>query len=245
MKILLAPSETKTKGGEGSFDLDSLFLPQINEVREKIFNEYKNILEKNDFLVLSKLFGLKKEKDIQQSLQEFFSQKTKEAIKRYSGVAFDYLDYSSLLPKEQEYINKNVLIFSNLFGVIKADDLIPYYKLKQGEKVGSFEVDKIYQKALKEPLDSFLEDEDILDLRAKYYERFYKPSKKYTTLKFLKNQKVVSHYAKAYRGLVLRHLAKNNISSIKEFKSLKIDTLEIVEIIEKKSYNEIVYKIVK
>jgi len=243
VKILLAPSETKQSGGEGVFDIKTLFLPQITPMREELFVEYKKLLDEGDIQKLSKLFGLKKESDIQEAIAEFQSQKTMLAIRRYKGVAFDYLDYESLDKLSKEYLHHNLLIFSNLFGVVKANDLICYYKLKQGEPITSLEVDKVYKKALKEPLDEYLANEDILDLRAKYYEKFYKPSKSYTTLKFLKNGKVVSHWAKAYRGMVLRELALHKIQSIDEFLKLDFKSLAIKEIIEKKAYREIVFDI--
>ena len=93
-------------------------------------------------------------------------------------------------------------------------------------------------------MDLYLGKDEILDLRAGYYDKFYKVTKPYTTLKFLKGGKTVSHWAKAYRGLVLRELAKNNINSIEEFKSLEIETLQIKEIKVIKNKTEIVYNII-
>ncbi|MEA3227648.1 MAG: peroxide stress protein YaaA, partial [Campylobacterota bacterium] len=63
-------------------------------------------------------------------------------------------------------------------------------------------------------------------------------------LKFLKNGKTVSHWAKAYRGIVLKELAKNNITSLAEFQSLEIDSLKIKEIKVIKNKTEIVYDII-
>ena len=244
MKILLAPSESKNSGGEAIFDLNSLFLPQINSARQEALSSYEEAINSNNYQELSKLFGIKKADEIEQIIKEFKSKRCLKAIKRYSGVAFDYLDYDSLDSSSKEYLHHNLIIFSNLFGVVKANDLIPNYKLKQGENIGSLNIEKLYKSALKEPLDSYLQSEDILDLRAKYYDKFYKPNKKYTTLKFLKDGKVVSHWAKAYRGMVLRQLALNKVESIEEFLKLDIKNLEILEIREAKNSQEIIYKIV-
>lgn len=73
---------------------------------------------------------------------------------------------------------------------------------------------------------------------------FYKITKPYTTLKFLKGGKTVSHWAKAYRGIVLREIAKQGVKSLKEFMALEIDTLQIKEIKTIKNKTEIVYDIV-
>jgi len=244
MKILLAPSETKSVGGSGRLNLDNLIFNQINPKREELIKAYQEILDRSNINELKELFGLKKEDEIKKYIVNIYNEPVKKAIQRYVGVAFDFLDYSSLSDFEKEYLHKNLLIFSNLFGVLRANDLIPIYRLKQGSSVGDIKIEKFFNQILKEPLDEYLKDEDILDLRAKYYEKFYKPNKNYTTLKFLKNGKVVSHWAKAYRGMVLRECAKNSINSIDEFIKLDFQTLEIAQIIEKKAYREIVYNII-
>ena len=240
MKILLAPSETKSAGGEDIFKVNKL---SFNIDREPLLSAYDNIVKNGDLEELSNLFGIKREKDILEQRSEYISQKSKKAIKRYTGVAFDYLDYPSLDSQEQNYIDNNVYIFSNLYGIVKASDNIPNYKLKQGGSVGEIKPEKFYKDLLKEPLDSALEDEDILDIRAGFYNKLYKPNKAYTTLKFLKNGKVVSHWAKAYRGLVLRHCAINKIDNIKDFIAMDIEQLQIKEIIESKTKQEIIYEI--
>ena len=62
-------------------------------------------------------------------------------------------------------------------------------------------------------------------------------------MKFIKNGKVVSHWAKAYRGIVLQKLAENNIRSMSEFMKMEIDGLTVKEIIHKKIHTEIIYDI--
>ena len=244
MKILLAPSETKKEGGDGKFDLNSLMLSQkLTPAREELFNEYNKIVTSNNLEQLSKMFGLKKEADILKYAKDINSSPTLKAIQRYTGVAFDHLEYENLDIQTQKYIDGNVILFSNLFGAIKADDKIPLYRLKQGETVGELNPAKIYKTALKKPLDEYLENEDILDIRAGFYDKFYKPNKLYTTLKFLKNGKVVSHWAKAYRGIVLKHIAQNQITTIADFIAMPIKDLELLEIRESKQKQEIIYQI--
>jgi len=160
-------------------------------------------------------------------------------------VAFEYLGYDKLDKQAQAYIDENVILFSNLFGPLRANDLIPEYKLKQGEALGEIKVEKFYHEHSANLMESYLENEEILDLRAGFYDKFYKPSKAYTTLKFIKDGKVVSHWAKAYRGIVLREIAKANIESISAFMKLPIEGLSIYEIQTKKNKTEIIYTIEK
>ncbi len=244
MKILLAPSETKKEGGDGKFNLNSLMLSQqLNPAREELFKDYNQIVTSNNLEQLSKMFGLKKEADILKYANDISSSPTLKAIQRYTGVAFDHLEYENLNLQAQKYIDENVILFSNLFGAIKASDKIPLYRLKQGEKIAELNPAKIYKSSLKEPLDNYLENEDILDIRAGFYDKFYKPNKKYTTLKFLKNGKVVSHWAKAYRGIVLKHIAQNQIENIANFIAMPIKGLELLEIREGKQKQELIYQI--
>ena len=243
MKILLAPSETKKTGGELSFNPDSLLFKELAPHRMKLLHTYINVLQQGDMQVLSKMFGIKKEADILKHKKDIIHELTMKAIERYTGVAFEYLGYEKLHTKAQAYVDKHVILFSNLFGPIRASDLIPEYKLKQGEAVGEIKTEKFYNEHSAHLMEAYLANEEILDLRAGFYDKFYKPTKPYTTLKFIKNGKVVSHWAKAYRGIVLREIAKAGVTSIEAFMKLSIEGLSIHEIQTKKNKTEIIYNI--
>ena len=243
MKILLAPSETKRSGGETPFDVSSLLFGELLPYRNKLLHQYTNLLQRGDLAQLSRMFGLKKESDIRAHIKDIIHEPAMKAIERYTGVAFDYLDYMQLDNTAQSYIDTHVILFSNLFGVLRANDHIPEYRLKQGEAVGEIKVEKFYNEQLSTLMESYLAEEDILDLRAGFYDKFYKPSKPYTTLKFVKEGKVVSHWAKAYRGIVLREIAKAGIETLDEFMKLPIEGLTVLEIQTKKNKTEIIYEI--
>ena len=243
MKILLAPSETKRSGGENAFDPGILLFETLTAHRMKLLHAYTNVLQQGDMQVLSKMFGIKKEVEIVKHKRDIIHELTMKAIERYTGVAFEYLGYDALDKKAQSYIDENVILFSNLFGPIRADDLIPEYKLKQGEAVAEIKTEKFYNAHSADLMETYLKDEEILDLRAGFYDKFYKPTKPYTTLKFIKDGKVVSHWAKAYRGIVLREIAKSGVTSIEAFMKLPIEGLSIQEIQTKKNKTEIIYTI--
>jgi cytoplasmic iron level regulating protein YaaA (DUF328/UPF0246 family) len=241
MRILLAPSETKSQGGECLFDLADLWNSKLFEARSELTQIYLEGLKDN--ARSKQMFGLKKPSEIAYYQSVGLHSLATKAVERYTGVAFDYLDYRSLNDEQQKYIDENVIIFSNLFGPIMAGDNIPEYRLAQGAKVGELEVDKYYHANSARLLDEYLADEEILDIRAGYYDRFYTPSKPYTTLKFVKDGKVVSHWAKAYRGKVLREIAINKINTMKEFMALPVEGLSLSEIQTRKNKTEIIYTI--
>lgn len=240
LKILFSPSEAKNGGGQEK----QKELLCSNNARKDILNIYNEIVNSGDEESIKKLFGFKKWSDCEAYICDIFSSPLMCAIERYKGVAYDYLEYSSLDAEAQKYLKENTIIFSNLYGAILGGDAIANYKVKQGNKIGDIEPDRFYKDRFSYQLNLYLNNDEILDLRAGYYDKFYKSNKPYTTLKFLKNGKVVSHWAKAYRGLVLKAVAQNNITSMKEFMALEIDGLSVHEIKTIKNKTEIVFNIV-
>ena len=240
LKILFSPSEGKNSGGN---EVQQDLFGAIN-AREDILNQYNNIVLSENEEKIKKLFGFKKFSECLSFVNDIHSSPLMCAIERYQGVAYDYLKYNLLSNVEQEYLKKNTLIFSNLYGPILGGDTIANYKVKQGNDIGSIKADKFYKERFSYQLDLYLSKDEILDLRAGYYDKFYKITKPYTTLKFLKNGKTVSHWAKAYRGIVLKEVSKHNIQSIKEFMALEIEGLSVKEIKVTKNQTQIIYNIV-
>jgi len=244
MKILLAPSESKQAGGEGIFHPCRLLFEPLCPLRQELLERYVEQVRSSGPGVLRELFGLKREEEIARYAGlDPLEAPILPAVERYTGVAFDHLDYASLPGKARKYVRENVVIFSNLFGPVLAGDPLPDYRLTQGAPLGEIRPERLYRKTGSPLLDAWLAGEDLLDLRAGYYDKFYKPSLPYTSLKFLKGGKVVSHWAKAYRGLVLRHLALNGTESLEAFLALEIPGLTLEEIQRKKHRTEVIYRI--
>jgi uncharacterized protein len=240
LKVLFSPSEGKNSGGNE----EKKALLGATDAREEILQEYNTIVLSKDEEAIKSLFGIKKFSDCQPYINDVFNSELMHAIERYQGVAYDYLKYKELEASAQEYLQKNTIIFSNLYGPILGGDVIANYKVKQGNDIGKIIPEKFYKDRFSYQLDLYLANDEILDLRAGYYDKFYRVTKPYTTLKFLKNGKTVSHWAKAYRGIVLRELAKHKIGSLKEFMSLEIEGLSVHEIKTIKNKTEIIYNIV-
>ena len=239
--ILFSPSEGKNFGGDDT----PLKLLGTEESRHEILQTYNDIVLGEDKAVIEKLFGFKKFEECEPYIADVFDSPTLKAIERYNGVAYAYLKYGELPKEAQNYVDAHTLIFSNLFGPIRADDRIPVYKVKQGNAIGDIKPENFYKERFSYQLDLLIGDAEILDLRAGYYEKFYKTKRPYTTLKFLKNGKTVSHWAKAYRGIVLREMAKANIESLEDLHRLELPALACEEIKQTKNKTEIVYKIVE
>lgn len=245
MKILFAPSEGKREGGDfPPLGKSSLIFPDYYSKRLEVANRYQKMVSEGNRDTLEILFGVKDIREFERYKIPFDDAPTMKAIERYDGVAYDYLDYPSLSKEAQSYIDKNTLIFSNLFGPIGAGDFIPDYKLKQGSPIEGLALEKYYKEHLSDAVDDMLGNNEVLDLRAGFYDKFYIPKNTATTLKFLKEGKVVSHWAKAYRGKALRAIAMHQVQTVEEFLTVQIDGLILSEIIETTKKKEIVYTIV-
>lgn len=232
MKILFSPSEAKSFESPLNGSLkESLSSLGLFDIQSEVIEKYNLFLDKSSKEELSKLLGLKKDVDIKRYKPiDIDSSFLQLAILRYSGVGYDYLDFNSLKDEHKKVLFDSLLIFSNLFGILRADDKIPLYKIKQGECIDGFDTAKYYKKHLTTPLDKLLKDELVIDLRAGFYEKFYTPTMPYISLKFLKNGKSVSHFAKAYRGIVAKELCIHNPKNEKEFKDMVISNLHVKEI---------------
>ncbi len=239
LTILFSPSEGKNKGGNET--KKELF--GSDKARDEILNAYNQLIAKKDINELEKLFGIKNKNEYEPYLSGLDNSQLMCAIERYSGVAYEYLAFETLDKDAQTYLRKNVLIFSNLYGPLLGGDTIANYKVHQGVAIADIAPEKYYKDRFSYQLDLYLSDKEILDLRAGYYEKFYKTDKPFTTLKFLKDGKTVSHWAKAYRGIVLREIAKHNICSLEEFHKLDIQGLHVKEILSIKNKTEIVFDI--
>ncbi len=236
MKILFSPSESKNSNGTNvSFSKESFFLKELYGKRLEVLKAYEEYISSLSLEELSAWFGLKNLQEVEKYKCTIATKPTMKAIQRYSGIAFDALNYNCLNEKSKKYIDERVILFSNLFGPIKADNFIPDYKYKQGAKLPNLNVEKFYLENFSKALDQYL-GEEVIDLRAGYYEKFYKTTNlNVLTFKFIKDGRVVSHWAKNYRGILLKNIAQNNISSIAEFMTLNIEELKLQEIQEKKN----------
>ena len=240
---LFSPSEAKDEGGAlPSLNSKSFIFPLLYEKRLELlqkFENYKNNLNEKELLEFFELKSLCETCELRDSI---FELQTQKAILRYTGVAYKALDFYSLDNPAKEYLFNQVVIFSNLFGALLARDEIPNYKLKQGAKIDGVDAAKYYSKEFSTSLDAMFEGCEILDLRAGYYEKFYKPKVKTLKPKFVKNGKIISHNAKEHRGLFLREAALARANTIEDIMKINMTNLTLVEVIEKGNCVEPVFE---
>ena len=231
MKILFSPSEAKSALSNGlAINEKSFVFENLYDKRAEILKRYDDFLKIADVNQISKLFGIKNLKDDDELRQSVFYKGVAKAVLRYDGVAYRHLAYKTLPEEAKKFIDENTMIFSNLFGPILAKNPLPEYKLKQGEKISGLNIENFYKKEFGDAIDKWLGDDDIIDLRAEFYEKFYNIKRPYTTFKFVKKGKAISHYAKAYRGAVLRLIALKTPKTADEIGKIKMENLRLIDV---------------
>lgn len=206
MKVLFSPSEAK--GFPTSAPSGALELRFGGVQRHKVLKEYEKIMREGSEAEILRLWG-QKELNLEAlaRCQNLYTSPREKAIRLYEGVAYRALDFDSLTPSAQAWVEESVVIFSNLLGVVGANEAIPYYRLKQGCGFEGFETRGYLQRFSKD-LERFLGGDEVMDLRAEYYQGSFVPKNLTHRPIFYRGGKKVSHYAKYYRGRLLRALAQ-------------------------------------
>jgi len=197
MLIVLPPSETKAPGGDGpALDPEGLSFPALNPVRDSLLEELSSlpVPEALEVLRISPL--LQEEAEANLSLR---SAPTMPALHRYTGVLFDALSAPTLPPHAWE----RLAVGSALFGVVRAGDLIPRYRLSGGTKLGGRTMRSRWGSLITEAL---AEEDFVVDLRSGAYQQLGRVPAA-VTVRVEKDGKVVSHFNKHYKGELARVLA--------------------------------------
>lgn len=208
MLIVLPPSETKSFGGDHPpLDWDSLSFPELNSVRKQIAADLVALDDPFTVLGISDKLAAEVEAN-----QELLTSPTTSAILRYTGVLYDALS-ADTLPNEAL---QRLAIGSALFGVVRAGDLIPHYRLSGGTKLPTRSSSSTtptlksrWGGLITEVLSSA--DDLVVDLRSGTYQQLGRLKTAITvrveSVQPDGSRKVVSHFNKHYKGELTRVLA--------------------------------------
>lgn len=218
MLIVLPPSETKSFGGDHPpLDWDSLSFPELNSVRKQIAADLVALDDPFTVLGISDKLAAEVEAN-----QQLLTSPTTPAILRYTGVLYDALS-AGTLPNEAL---QRLAIGSALFGVVRAGDLIPHYRLSGGTKLPTRSssttptLKSRWGGLITEVVSSA--DDLVVDLRSGTYQQLGRLKTAITvrveSVQPDGTRKVVSHFNKHYKGELARVLAlsKQDPTSIDE-----------------------------
>ena len=152
---------------------------------------------------------------------------SRPAVFAFNGDVYSGIDVKTLSEDKVYDLQKSLRILSGYYGVLKPLDLIQPYRLEMGTKLavnGSENLYKFWSENITNSILAEMSTEDLLINLAsnEYFEAFDK--KKFDgriispVFKDFKNGKlkIISFYAKKARGMMVRYIVDNSVSSYNE-----------------------------
>ncbi len=152
---------------------------------------------------------------------------SRPAVFAFNGDVYSGIDVKTLSEEKVYDLQKSLRILSGYYGVLKPLDLIQPYRLEMGTKLavnGSENLYKFWSENITNSILNEMSSEDLLINLAsnEYFEAFDK--KKFDgriispVFKDFKNGKlkIISFYAKKARGMMVRYIVDNEVSSYNE-----------------------------
>ncbi|WP_433241656.1 peroxide stress protein YaaA [Streptosporangium sp. CA-135522] len=208
MLILLPPSEGKAELGEGpALKLSRLGFPSLNASRETVLDALVALCEGPEAqTVLGLSPGQLGEIDKNRNLR---AAPTLTAAELYTGVLYDNLGLASLSPEAAERAARSLVIFSGLWGLLRIGDRVPPYRLSMGVRLPPLGgLGAYWRRSVTPVLDA--ESGLVVDLRSSTYAAAWQPGGRAVAVRVLKDGRVVSHMAKATRGVIARSLLEGD-----------------------------------
>jgi len=210
--VLLPPSETKREGGDHvPLRLDKLATPSLNPVRAALVDELVALAA--DPPACRKALGISASQDAEiQRNAELRTSPTMPALQRYTGVLYDALDVTSLRGASATRARERLAVGSALFGLLRADDPVPAYRLSASSKLpGKPSLSARWKPVLEPVLAELAADELVVDLRSGSYAGLGRLPQAITVDCLTEHpdgrRTVITHFNKAHKGKLARILA--------------------------------------
>jgi uncharacterized protein len=209
--VLLPPSETKRDGGDRPpLHLHSLSFPALTPLRESLVDEVVTLAAD----VPASRRALKIAPTLDREIARNAALRTAAtlpAITRYTGVLYDALDFGSLRGATAERARARLVVGSALFGLLRADDSVPGYRLSATSALPAGGTLAARWQSLLEPeLERLAAGELIVDLRSGSYMSLGRvPGAVRVDVVNERadgTRTVVSHFNKAHKGRLARVL---------------------------------------
>jgi cytoplasmic iron level regulating protein YaaA (DUF328/UPF0246 family) len=210
--VLLPPSETKRSGGDGSpLRLDRLSFSALAELRAELVDEVVALAA--DIPTCRRALGLTAAQDAEiERNAALATTPTLPAIDRYTGVLYDALDIASLRGATAARARARLAIGSALFGLLRADDPVPPYRLSATSRLpGRPTLAARWRPRLEPLLAEIATDELVVDLRSGSYAALGRLPGAIRVNVLAEHtdghRTVISHFNKAHKGKLARALA--------------------------------------
>ncbi len=168
MLVLLPPSETKREGGDTGARLDpaALAFPELAPQREVLADAVVALAADMDASLAALKLSARGTAEVERN-RVLREAPVMPAIDRYDGVLYDALDASSLSPAARAFAHEHVLIASALFGLSRALDPLPAYRLSADSRLPGIRLKQHWQAPLRDLLAAH--EGLVLDMRSEAY----------------------------------------------------------------------------
>ena len=227
MKILISPA----KSLDFDSNIDSLKCTQPVFLNKT--SEINSVLKEKSPKDLMQLQGISQKlsdlnwKRNNDYVDNHNNKNSRPAVFAFNGDVYSGIDVKTLSEDKVYDLQKSLRILSGYYGVLKPLDLIQPYRLEMGTKLavnGSENLYKFWSENITNSILAEMSKEDLLINLAsnEYFEAFDK--KKFDgriispVFKDFKNGKlkIISFYAKKARGMMVRYIVDNSVSSYNE-----------------------------
>lgn len=176
----------------------------------------------------------------------FTPDNAKQAVLAFNGDVYAGLEANSLNENELNYAQQHLRILSGLYGLLKPLDLMQPYRLEMGTKLANPRGDNLYQfwgETITEKLNEAISNakaECLINLASTEYFKSVKKKQVSVpiitpTFKDWKNgqYKMISFFAKKARGMMVKFLIKNQVTSVEQLLKFNYDGYEYNEALSK------------
>jgi cytoplasmic iron level regulating protein YaaA (DUF328/UPF0246 family) len=209
--VLLPPSETKRSGGDGPpLRLDDLGTPDLTPLRAELVADLVGLAENPDACRRALSISGGQDAEIARNAA-LRTSPTMPALHRYTGVLYDALDIDSLRAPAAARARARLAVGSALFGLLRADDRIPAYRLSATSKLPGRPGLAARWRPMLEPVLADLADRGlVVDLRSGAYVGLGRLADAVRVDVVTEHpdgrRSVVTHFNKAHKGRLARAL---------------------------------------
>lgn len=234
MKIIISPAKSLDFESKAATSLHTnpRFLDDSEKLNKKLKTISRNKL--GELMSISPVLASLNYERNQEWVSDYNLEKGKQAVYAFTGEAYRGLDVESLEEEKLPFLQENLRIISGLYGILKPLDVILPYRLEMGTRLKVGRDNNLYEfwgdklaKALNEEME---EGELLVNLASNEYNKaVLNKALKATVItpvfKDFKNGqlKTIMMFAKKARGMMVRYIVDNQITSAEDLKGFNTD----------------------
>jgi cytoplasmic iron level regulating protein YaaA (DUF328/UPF0246 family) len=213
--ILLPPSETKRAGGDEDavLLLSELGFPGLTRQRRAVLAALRTLSRNQATMIEALGLGPNQKGEVLRNRQ-LRSSPVMPALERYTGVLYDAIDADTLSPEARAFAGRSVVVHSALFGLLRADDLIPAYRLSHSARLPGLRLRQLWRDAVS--IELARATGFVLDLRSEAYVALG-PVPVGTESAFVRvlsvssdgTERALNHFNKRGKGLLVRAILES------------------------------------